>query len=101
MDTNWLVICNISNGSVLSPFHRANPHLLCALQVRHQAATAVVSIDARPRPDTASLKQLADHLEQVLTGQGSTIVQGSRISKAVKDAPRSLAESATSSYMYI
>ena len=54
------------------------------MQVRHLAATAVVSIDARPRPDLASLKELAVCLEQVLTAQGSGVVEASRINKAVK-----------------
>ena len=74
---------------------------LVGLQVRQLAATALVSIDARPKPDMESLRQLAVYLEQVLTAHGSSVVQANSINKAVKQAHKALAASASGSYMYI
>lgn len=80
---------------------RACCFTLVGLQVRQLAATALVSIDARPKPDMESLRQLAVYLEQVLTAHGSSVVQANSINKAVKQAHKALAASASGSYMYI
>lgn len=83
----------VVESSLYDPLH--NP------QVRQLAATALVGVDARPKPDLESLQQLALRLEQILAAHGSGIVQARAMSNTVKQAHKSLAASASGSYMYI
>ena len=88
-----LAVCKKLCAQLLAP--------LPNLQVRQLAATALVGIDARPKPDLDSLQQLALRLEQILAAHGSSIVQAKAMSNTVKQAHKSLAASASGSYMYI
>ena len=69
--------------------------------MRHLSATALVGVEARPVPDQASLKQLADYTAKILESQGSTVFQPRDVLKAVKEAGNSLAAASSNSFMYI
>lgn len=78
-----LIVPSLPSGSLVTGLAAA---ALQHAEVRQLAATVLVSIDARPKPDIHSMQQLARNLEQVLTAYGSTIVQADSLSQAVKQA---------------
>lgn len=77
--------------------------MLAALwsQVRRLSATALVGVEARPVPDQASLRQLAQYMSHVLESHGSGILKPDVVLKAAKSAGDSLSAAASNSFMYI
>lgn len=71
------------------------------VQVRRLSATALVGIEARPVPDMASLSQLADYTQKLLSAQGSSFIQAANLMKAAKQAEKTLSAAASNSFMYV
>ncbi len=71
------------------------------VQVRRLSATALIGVEARPVPDLASLKQLAQYIEQILNTHGSSFVKAESVQKAAKEAEKTTSSAASNSFMYV
>ena len=74
--------------------------MLC-LQVRQLSATALIGVEARPVPDLASLKQLAQYCEKIIKAHGGRFMQADDVVKAAKEAEKTLSAAASNSFMYV
>ena len=71
------------------------------MQLRRLDATALIGVEARPTSDGASLRQLAQYLEQILKTYGSDFMHADSVLKAAKEAEKSLSTAASNSFMYV
>ena len=65
------------------------------------SATVLVAIEARPVPDLASLRQLAQYTERTLRAHGSEFIQAESVLRAAKEAEKTLSSAASNSLMYV